>query len=330
MKFTETMLDNYSQPLSATEDQHCKNAIRMVSDALKRLGFTDDGKAISPLYPDTYAYAIQLRSTNGYRNVKLFVQGSYANNTNVRTQSDVDIAVIQEEVFITGYRPASSSFPQSDADYNFSTAPTPNKSFKDEVQECLEYKFGSDVERKNKSVKVHGNTNRKDADTVPCRRYRDYRNDYRKDANNYVGGIVITPDRGPRIIDYPEQHIANGRSKNIATHQYYKKMVRIIKKMRYLMEESCYTPYVSAAQGVSSFMLESLLWNIDDKWYLDNCGAHRKVYAFQLMINLLKASKGLFKSYKEANGIKPLCEDDTAFTKLCTFIDSLSSFYDYE
>lgn len=77
-------------------------------------------------------------------------------------------------------------------------------------------------------------------------------------------------------------------------------------------------------------MLESLLWNIDDKWYLDNCGAHRKVYAFQLMINLLKASKGLFKSYKEANGIKPLCEDDTAFTKLCTFIDSLSSFYDYE
>ena len=39
----------------------------------------------------------------------------------------------------------------------------------------LEHKFGSDVERKNKSIKIHGNTYRKDADSVPCRRYRDYR-----------------------------------------------------------------------------------------------------------------------------------------------------------
>ena len=104
MKFTETMLDGYSQPLSATEDQHCKNAIRMVSDALKKLGFTDDGKEIGLLYPDTYAYSLQMRSVSGSRKIKIFVQGSYANNTNVRTESDVDVAVIQEEVFTTEYR----------------------------------------------------------------------------------------------------------------------------------------------------------------------------------------------------------------------------------
>ena len=39
---------NYSQPLSATEDGQCKNAIRMVADALKTLGFTDDNAAITP------------------------------------------------------------------------------------------------------------------------------------------------------------------------------------------------------------------------------------------------------------------------------------------
>lgn len=330
MKFTETMLDSYSQPLSAKEDQLCQNAIRMVSDTLKRLGFTDDGKAISPLYSDTYAYSIHLRSTSGYRKIKLFVQGSYANNTNVQGQSDVDIAVVQEEVFTTEYRSASSAYPQSDADYNFTAAAIPAKTFKDEVQECLEYKFGSDVERKNKSIKVHGNVYRKDADTVPCQRYRDYRKDYSKNPENYVGGIVIIPDHGSRIINYPEQHIANGRSKNIATHLHYKQMVRIMKKMRYLMEESYHKPYVSAAKGVSSFMLESLLWNIEDKWYLDNCETYRKVYAFQRMINLLKDSKGSFRVYKEANGIKPLCEDDVAYTNLCTFIDQLSLFYDYE
>lgn len=329
MKFTESMLDSYSQPLSATEDQHCQKAIRMVSDALKKLGFTDDGKAISPLYPDTYAYSLQLRSTTGGRNIKLFVQGSYANNTNVRTQSDVDVAVIQEEVFTTEYRSSGTIYSQSDSDYGFVTAPTPAKAFKDEVQECLEAKFGNDVERKNISIKVHGNSYRKDADTVPCRRYRDYRGDYSKNASNYVGGIVIITDNGARIINYPEQHIEKGREKNVSTHHHYKKMVRIMKKMRYLMEESTYSPYAVAAGGVSSFMLESLLWNIEDQWYLDNC-IYRKVFSFSLMISYLVSHKNSFKNYKEANGIKPLCSDDVAFTKLCTFIDALSTFYEYD
>ncbi len=330
MKFSESMLDEYSKPLSATEDAQCKNAIRMVADALKKLGLTDDGAQITPLYPDTYAYSLQLRQQYGSRKVKLFVQGSYANNTNVRQKSDVDVAVIQEEVFQTEYRGSDSLYPQSNADYNFTTALPAQKSFKDEVQECLIAKFGSDVERKNKSIKVHGNSYRKDADTVPCRRYRDYRADYSKDPNNYVGGIVIIPDKGDRIINFPEQHIANGRNKNIETHQYYKKMVRIIKKMRYLMEDCCDEKYKKAAKDVSSFLLESLLWNIDDRWYIDNCGTYRKVYAFYLLIGELKQRSALFKTYYEANGIKPLCPDDKVYSDLCVFVDALSEFYDYE
>ena len=327
MKFSESMLETYSQPLSATEDSMCKNSIRMVADALKRLGLSDDG-SIAPLYPDTYSYALQMRSLSG-RKVKIFVQGSYANNTNVRTKSDVDIAVIQEDVFTTEYRGSSSSYPQADSDYGFVTSPPPNKSFKDEVQECLTYKFGKDVERKNKSIKIHGNTYRKDADSVPCRRYRDYRGDYGKNPDNYVGGIIITPDHGTRIINYPEQHIANGRSKNISTHQYYKKMVRIIKKMRYLMEESNISAYSEAARNVNSFLLESLLWNVENDWYLDNCVKYRKVYAFYLLIQSLAQKESLFNSYKEANGIKPLCPNDMTYGNLCTFIKQLNSFYDY-
>ena len=49
MKFTESQLDLYSAPLSKTEEQQCLNAIGMVRDALKPLGFTDDGKPISAL-----------------------------------------------------------------------------------------------------------------------------------------------------------------------------------------------------------------------------------------------------------------------------------------
>ena len=59
LKFTESMLNAYSQPLSATEEEQCRNAIRMVADALKTFGFTDDNAAIAPLYPDTFSYSLQ-------------------------------------------------------------------------------------------------------------------------------------------------------------------------------------------------------------------------------------------------------------------------------
>lgn len=323
MKFTEDQLKLYAAPLSETENQKCLNAIGMVRDALKNLGFTDDGKDIRKMYDDTYAYSLDMRSSVGTRRIRLFIQGSYANNTNVRTQSDVDIAVVQEDIFTTEYRSASSLYPQSDKDYNFCTVSPATKTFKDEVQECLERKFGTDVERKNKSIKIHGNTYRKDADSVPCRRYRDYRNDYRKDESNYIPGVVIIPDHGSRIINYPEQHIANGRKKNNDTNRYYKKMVRIIKKMRYLMCDCGYTE----AEQVSSFGLESLLWNLPDSLFMKY-----RIYRYEFgeIVEYLYNHKYEFGSYKEANGIKALCPTETELANYKNFIDRLFKFYEYD
>ena len=67
MKFSEEKLKLFAAPLSETEDQKCKNAIAMIRDALKGLGFTDDNKAISRLFEDTYAYSIDMRSLYGSR-----------------------------------------------------------------------------------------------------------------------------------------------------------------------------------------------------------------------------------------------------------------------
>ena len=323
MKFTEEQLKNYAAPLSETENQKCLNAIGMVRDALKKLGFTDDEKEIKKMYEDTYAYALNMRSIYGTRKIRLFIQGSYANNTNVRTQSDVDIAVVQEDVFKTEYRTISSGMPQCGKDYGFCTAPSVEKSFKDEVQECLEEKFGKDVERKNKSIKIHGNNYRKDADTVPCSRYRDYRNDYRNDETNYVPGIVIYPDNGPIIINYPEQHIENGRKKNIDTNRYYKKMVRIMKKMRYIMCEFGYTE----AEKVSSFGLESLIWNLPNDLFM-KYSTYR--YGFGEIVEYLYNHKDKFSFYEEANGIKALCPTLQDVTNYKNFVNKLYEFYEYD
>lgn len=323
MYFSESMLELFAMPLSTTEDNKCKNAIRMIADALKSLDFIEEDEEIRPLYEDTLSYHLHLRSRDSSRRIKLFIQGSYANNTNVRTQSDVDIAVIQEERFRPEYR-----IDQSDDIYGFSNAPRPQKTFKDEVQNCLEKKFGQDVERKNKSIKVNGNTYRKDADTVPCLRYRDYRSNYSGNSEDYIQGVVITPDNGAQIINYPEQHIENGRKKNVATNHYYKKMVRIMKKMRYLMQESNIPVYVNSANKVSSFILESLLWNISDEWYVYHCGLFSKLQAFSHLIVHLQGIYD-FTNYKEANGIKPLCADKMQEYHLINYIQQLSYFYEY-
>lgn len=255
-----------------------------------------------------------MTNSSGTRKVKIFVQGSYANNTNVRTESDVDIAVIQEEVFRTKYR-TTGAYVQTDADYRFSVAEKKDKSFKDEILPCLRGKFGSDVERKNKFIKIHGNSYRNDADAVPCMRYRDYTNGFRKDESNYVGGIVIIPDRGDSIINYPEQHIENGRRKNQQTNHFYKKMVRVMKKMRYIMEDCGY----EYAKNVSSFLLESLLYNIPNEFYLEY-GQYRKVFLFDNIINYVISHKGSYDEYTEANGIKPLCENAVQKSKLEAFL----------
>ena len=319
MKFTEEELKLYSAPLSETENQLCLNAIGMVRDALKRLGFTDDNREITRSFSDIYDYTVQMRNMSGDRQIKLFIQGSYANNTNVRTQSDVDIAVVQEETFQTEYRSGIT-----DENYHFCIIPNAPRTFKDEVQECLEYKFGSDVERRNKSIKVHGNTYRKDADTVPCLRYRNYTQEFFNNADNFIGGIVIKADDGTRIINYPEQHIANGRKKNNETSTYYKKMVRIIKKIRNIMEEN-YS--FTTARNVSSFGLESLLWNLPNAIFTKYT-IYR--YVFGDIVDYAYDNMDSLTIYKEANGIKPLCLYISDVENYKAFIKDLKSFYEYD
>ncbi|MEG0978207.1 MAG: nucleotidyltransferase [Bacilli bacterium] len=311
MKFTDEQLKLYATPLSVSENQKCLNTIGMVRDALKELGFTDDGKQFKKMYDDTFDYSLNMRSLKEHRKVKIFIQGSYANNTNVRTESDVDIAVVQEEFFNTENCSSRLNL-QVDRDYNYSSSTPSSKTFKDEVQECLVNKFGNNVERKNKYIKVNGNAYIKDADIVPCRAYR-----------NSVTGILITPDIGEIIINYPEQHIENGKKKNEDTNFYYKKMVRIIKKIRYLMEENGY----SEASEVSSFGLESLLWNLPDAVFT-NYSNYK--FEFKVIVNYLYNHKSYIGNYKEANGINKLVPSLQDVHKYESFIDKLKEFYNYD
>ena len=313
MNFTNSQLISFSKPVSDTEETKCKKAISMISNALKNKGFSEI-QDIKLSFSNTNAYETRLKKDS--REIKLLVQGSYANNTNVRASSDVDVAVIQEDVFYTEYRSGIAK-----EDYGFTSSNYSARQYKKDIYDDLTNYFGSgNVLWNNKCLSIEGNGYRADSDAVPARRNRDYTSDYRRDTENYISGICIVPDLGDPVINYPEQHIENGRNKNNATNSYYKKNVRILKKIRYLMKDNG----IISADKVSSFMLESLLWNIPnnifiaDENYLDR---------FKRIINYIKANNN-WNTYKEANGIKALCKDETEKSNMTSFFRDLDAFFE--
>jgi hypothetical protein len=104
LKYTEKQLNKMASPISQSEDEKCKNAIKMIRDAMKELNYTDDGKDIRSYVADTYSYALDLRQQYSGRKITLLVQRSCANKTNIPSESDVDVAVILESTFTTQYK----------------------------------------------------------------------------------------------------------------------------------------------------------------------------------------------------------------------------------
>lgn len=101
-------------------------------------------------------------------------------------------------------------------------------------------------------------------------------------------------------------------------------MVRIIKKIRYLMSGCGY----ASADSVSSFGLESLLWNIPDSEFTKY--RYYYCFGFKEIVNYLYEHKYLLSVYKEANGIKLLCPQQEDVDKYSKFINDLYTFFQYE
>ena len=298
MKFTEKQIIKMASTISQSEDEKCKNAIRMVSDALKKINYTDDGAEIRSYATESYSYTLDLRHRFTDNKITLLVQGSYANKTNISSESDVDVAVILESTFTTKYRSGVS-----DDDYGFSDGKFSVFDLKEEVQKALNQHFGyQGVERHDKCIKVTGNT-------------------YRVDAEK---GIEIRPDSGGSIINYPEQHIKSGIAKNRVTNYNFKKCVRIIKNMREEMKNLGYT----ISPKISSFGLESLLWNVDISAYNKYPSILR--YTFDEVLKYLVNNFSNFEKYTEINAIKPLFVDNSDLYSYQKYISDLNQFFDYD
>lgn len=272
MRYTESQLEGFTKPISESEKQRCENMIRMIKDAIQ-------------------TYYIETRDSKmDLNNFEIFLQGSYANNTNVKQNSDVDICVMYKNVFYhempQGYS-LDASYITSDLDYF---------EIRELVKKALVMKFGpSRVSDKNKAIHVQANTYTTDGDVVVAFQYRKY-----TDSINYKEGIYYKAlYDNSTVINYPKIHISNGNTKNIETNHMYKKMVRIFKRIMYDMQND--NIYVS--KEAKSFVLECMVYNIPNKEIFQYMDTKYTTNLNNMINTFISTSMNL---WKEVNDIKYL------------------------
>lgn len=255
-KFTEEQLISFTKPASDKEEQKLENAKKAIKDAIY-----NDPKLSK-------------------ESIEIFGQGSYTNDTNVKNNSDIDINVMHYGCYYHSHIPLNIK----KEDFNLGNTPCPYlyEDFKDDVEQALINCFGRNkVNRKNKciSVGIYGIN----VDVVPTRKYK------RLDPNNIIEGVTLfTDNTNQQIINYPKQHIENGKNKNSDTHKRFKWLTRIYKRIRYKMIDDG----VIISNNITSFLLECLVWNVPNHIFNDwNTWTERLQESMKHLYNEIKNNK---------------------------------------
>lgn len=198
---------------------------------------------------------------------EIYLQGSYANHTNIYGNSDVDIVVRLRSTWRSDLSDLSPKEKRAydeayvDADYT-------GRDFYEDVRTSLYRRFKrGNVHPGTKAVKVESDSAPipVDVDIVPCIVHRNY-NYFRGKADNeqdYDEGMNFqTRNRGRQIINYSQLHQMCGEQKNQSerTSGNYKPTIRMFKNAQNKMREE----RIIADDAAPSYYIECLLSNVPD------------------------------------------------------------------
>ncbi|MEV0714886.1 nucleotidyltransferase [Asanoa sp. NPDC050611] len=193
---------------------------------------------------------------------EIFLQGSYANDTNLRHESDVDLVVsmrlpFEEDIarldplgldlFWERYEETTYGWEEFRADV---LATLKERFFVAESNRCL------DITDLDSLVRVP-------ADVLPAIEFRRYHSITLPFVEDYDEGVYFRTRSGHPIVNYPKIHLRNGRAKNARTRGRFKQVVRVMKNAR--KHESA----GAEARKAPSYFVECLLYNVDDHCFLE-------------------------------------------------------------
>lgn len=202
------------------------------------------------------------------KSFETYLQGSYGNDTNVYSESDVDIVMQTNALY---YYDISRLSEEQQAAYKAAhgVSNLSQPAFKAEVTTWLQRHYNG-VVAGDKAITVPGNGNRREADVLACAQFRRYfRFSAGEPESDFARGICFHLPDGTRIENFPKQHSANCTTKHQNTSSRFKPQVRIWKNLRNRMVADG-----KIAKGLApSYFIEGMLWNVPNDQYVNTYGA---------------------------------------------------------
>jgi hypothetical protein len=231
MPIPESQLETWSHQGSITQSSNTYNTIKGVLEA------------------STTPYAA--------KNYKVFLQGSYGNDTNIYAESDVDVVIRLDDCFQSDLSELSED---EKAAYKtaFSDATYTHTDFKRDVLSVLTAQYGSATKAGDKAIVIDASGSRRKADVIVAVQFRRYFKFQSSADSSYVEGICFFNAAGERIANYPKQHSANLTAKHQNSLKWLKPMARVFKNMRSrLVDDGLIESGIAP-----SYYLEGLLYNV--------------------------------------------------------------------
>lgn len=236
MPIPESQLETWSHQGSITQSSSTYNSIKNVLEA----------------------------STTPYvgKNFKVFLQGSYGNDTNIYTESDVDIVIRLDDCFFSDLNSLSEE-EKAAHKQAFSPAAYTHEKFKHDVLSVLTNYYGSAVKAGDKAIAIEASGSRRKADVIVATQFRRYFEFRSSSDSKYAEGICFFNAAGERIANYPKQHSVNLTTKHQASSRWLKPMARVLKNIRSRMVKDG----LIKAGIAPSYYIEGLLYNVpNDKF----------------------------------------------------------------
>lgn len=231
MSISESQLETWSHQGSITQSSNTYNTTKSVLE--------DEGTPYSS------------------KQFKVFLQGSYGNDTNIFSESDVDIVIQTDSCFHHDLTSLSEEERSKFRD-TFPDASYTHVDFKRDVLSTLRSRYGDAVKPGDKAINIAANGSRRKTDVIVATQFRRYHRFNGQRDQSYDEGICFFTASGARIANYPKQHSKNMTSKHQQTRGWLKPMVRVFKNLRgRLVSEG------RVATGTApSYYLEGLLYNV--------------------------------------------------------------------
>lgn len=241
---------------------------------------------------------------------RVYVKGSYANNTNVRLNYDVDIAIEYYGYFYSDLCFDLEGHDKSEVGVVDSTDTYSRDDFKADIQAALELAFGASAVKAGRiAFRVREEKTTLPADVVPCWEYRRYDGiDSYGEPVVHVGSRVYPSDGGFKN-NFPRIQVERGTAKNDRTSRRYKRMVRCLKRMQtYLVGRDILD------EELPSYLIECIVFNVPD----DRFGNSTYLQDFRSVLRYIwqqTKPEGNWAGWEEVHGLHYLFKGNPPWTR---------------